>query len=43
MPHVLCLLGFIGDITFKMDDVFVINKNGCILFIYCKCIAKCLA
>ena len=27
IAYKLCLLGLIGNITFKMDDVFVINKT----------------
>ena len=33
MAYALCLLGLIGDISFKIDDVFAINNNSCIIFI----------
>lgn len=40
MAYALCLLGLIGDIFFKMDDVFAINKNSCIIFVHCKYIVE---
>ena len=41
MAYALCLLGLIGDISFKMD-IFAINKNSCIILVHCKYIVKYL-
>ena len=40
MAYALCLLRLIGDISFKMDDIFAIIKNSCVIFFHCKYIVK---